>query len=240
MMAILSAIAIAEVDISGTSILDSDTNTWTQHVFANYQDIEGQPDTSINLILRLGCEDMTAFNSANPTHHVGNVSMLVANYKRDNIGLLASFNWSVMQIAYGCSSGNPSCDTSNTPALIDYPFTLKKGENIAIDLKTYFNTTNGLIDDSPCTFGVEFDSRNCDGCSGKSFQEVTKEIEEQQSTFQVKNTIFNYVNTAIGYNFEIWAILYYIIIIGVFIGSIVGIIYIIFWIYFYLRNNFFR
>lgn len=125
--------------------------------------------------------------------------------------------------------------TTSTIGQVEIPATMKKGETLLLQLVTYFNTTNGAIDDSPCRFSVAVNSRNCKGCEGKTFEEVTNELENNQASFEVKSTVYGYVTQIIDINFEIWTIIYYIVNIGVFIGAIIAMIYAVIWIYLFIK-----
>lgn len=252
-------LAFAEIKISGNTFLDIEDNIWTQHVTVEYPDIEAQPQTSLGMRAKLSCEDLSVFNSNNSAHQIRNASLRTFYHQQNNV-FNFFINYTDIERDYGCSDNSPSCDITNTPpsilsdnflctffgihctitqiGTIEIPFTLRKGENINLNLVTYFNSTDGAVADSFCRFGLTFDSRNCEGCSGKSFEEVTNAIETQAENFATKTTVFSFINSLVDLNFQIWAIISYIVKIGVLIGAVFGLFYLIFWIYNFVKNEF--
>jgi len=258
---LLISTAFAELKISGNSILDKDDNIWSQNVRIDYPNSEeiGEFQTSEKITIMLGCEDLGVFNTANPTHTIINVS-LFADYYGFGINQFFFKNFTNNFQNYGCEEGSPSCDITNTPpstisdnflctlfglhcevtliGQIETDYYLNAGEYLSLSLITYYNQTNGALEDSFCRFRIKTISKNCEGCGEKSFEEVTKELSQRQAEFDTKNSVFSYITTTTDKNYQIWAIIYWFIKIGIFVGAIFLLISIPFYAYTVIKKHF--
>jgi hypothetical protein len=237
-MILLVGTAFAEVQSRSNSYLDEEDNTWTQHTLFEYPDDDIASISHLIVKVRISCEDLEAFNTANENNQIYNVSLktIYTEYYSSNS------SYETIEANYGCTDGSSSCDTTNTPATLDFEYKFKEGEDLQLMLVTYFNesnaTTGGAVYDSICRYDMSFDSRNCEDCGDVTFEEVTTQLENQQVTFDTKSSIISMFNSLVGYNFMIWAIISYIVKIGGLIFAIVGMIYTIFWLYLFFKREF--
>ncbi len=114
-------------------------------------------------------------------------------------------------------------------------FLLYKGEFLTLDLITQYNETQAL-DDSACTYALEFESINCQSCGTNTYEEVIDEIDQRRETFETTTSIYTFVNQFVNLNFQLITIIAFIFKIFVIIGAITLLFYGIFWVYFMLRN----
>jgi len=253
-------IGFAEIAISGSSNLDDDDAIYSKYTYLNFPSEDRLFSKNLFLTVELGCESISSFNSANPSYSVRNVSLRTIYTKK----IPQNNSFEIIFKDYGCAFDTPTCDVTNTPittgttenffqqiacalgfatcpvalaSIRAIPFELQDGEHLSLALVTYFNGSL-IIDDSPCTYGESFDSQNCRGCDGKTFEETINLLEERKETFTKKNSVFGFIDNVVDLNFDIWIIISYIIKIGVFIFAIFGTIYSVFWIFFFIRNEF--
>lgn len=238
---IMLSIVNAEIFVSTNSFLNPTQDTFTRSTYVSYPLIEDDKTFTPEILdITLSCEGINSFNSANPTYAVRNSSLITEYIYRneflDPAGVFLIVQQNFSKIDYGCTEGSPTCDGSNTPLLERrIRFALKEGEHLTISQVTYFNQSN-IIDDSPCSYGLEFTSQNCRGCESLSFEQVTEKLEKKQENFNHVNSVVSLINQIIDVNFALWVYLSYIIKIALIIGVIFGIIYMFFWLYLFIKR----
>jgi hypothetical protein len=240
MLMILIASASAEIFTSNRATMDNSAKTYTKFSYLSYPTYEGQFQGSLPLQINLFCQDIGTWNSDNPDYQVSNVLLLIQYTQMNffyNVTFLASEPVYTTYFQYkGCDS-SPTCDPSNTPASQFFDYNFYNGEMLTIRMTTYFNSTF-VTDESPCQVGINLNSENCRGCEVRTYQQTVDLLSQREQNFEVKSTIYGYVNNLIDLNFTIWSIIYYILMIGILVCTILGIFYMIFWVPDFIKREF--
>jgi len=85
---------------------------------------------------------------------------------------------------------------------------MRDRDNIVADLTCHYTDPNYLFVENALfgRFTTYLSTYECDGCGEKTFEEISNEIEQRQQVTANELEIYNKVQTAIDWNFQMWVI----------------------------------
>lgn len=240
---LLTLITHADVELGGRGRIDKSTNTFTHIHNLHFSDNEQQGlfgkggYKPITIELTRECEDINAFNTANPNNTVTTVSWNIA-ISNNEYGIYGTAtNTSLQTLTLGC--GNETyCNETNTPqTTTTTTYTLSHRANYYIEMETTFNESEGVVYDSPCSYQLEIPTYSCNGgCEDYTYEELVNHVQTQETINENSLNATTTLLNAVTLNLELWEMGLWGIKMLVILSVIAGIISVILIMYNYLKK----
>jgi hypothetical protein len=115
---------------------------------------------------------------------------------------------------------------------------MRDKDSISAKMKCHYSDSNYLYDESILAgrFTTFMPSYECEGCTQYTLQDLSNQVEQQDNITANELAIYNNIQTAVSWNFQIWLIVSWILKIGfIFLG--IALIFLgAYWFYLFLQN----
>lgn len=117
-------------------------------------------------------------------------------------------------------------------------FELKDKDSLVSDVVCHYNDSNNLYQDNVLIGKVTtfFPAFECDECEEFTLEELSNEVERLDQTIEDEVEVYDNIQTAIGWNFEIWLILFWIFKLIVVFIALSMVFAVVYYMYMLVRN----
>jgi hypothetical protein len=115
---------------------------------------------------------------------------------------------------------------------------MRDKDSVSAKMKCHYSNSNYLYDESILAgrFTTFMPSFECKGCTQYTLEDLSNQVEQQENITANELSIYQNIQTAVGWNFQVWLIVSWVLKIGfIFLG--VALIFIgVYWFYLFLEN----